>query len=162
VDLRTTLGITEFNLALAAENGHRHGFDDIQVVALNPVLVNAVWHLKRERQFIRSHQLDRGKPPLERIGVELQSDAGCHFPPYSMAKSLRRNHLFTSFLWADQPQPLMCGGPSDRLKTTSAAAFFQRITTQPIPSLSHGDFCVASERLDLPRQIGQRTKWAGE
>ena len=68
--LRTaTIGSREFNLPRAAENGPRHGLYDVQVVALNPVLVNAVRNLERERYLIRSHQQDRGKPPLERIGV---------------------------------------------------------------------------------------------
>src|SRR5207253_11007581 len=65
---------TEFDLSRASEHGHRSGLYDIQIITLDPELINGVRNLEGQRDFIRLHEFKRCKPPLERIGAEMQPD----------------------------------------------------------------------------------------
>jgi len=61
----------EFDLSRASEHRHRSGFYNIQIVTLDPELINAVRNLERQRTFIRLGQLNRCKQHLERISAEI-------------------------------------------------------------------------------------------
>jgi hypothetical protein len=72
---------TVFDLSRASEHGHRSGLNDIQIITLDPELINGVRNLEGQRDFIRLHQFNLCKPPLERIGAEMQPDFPRYFPP---------------------------------------------------------------------------------
>src|SRR6266446_10982239 len=72
---------TEFDLSRASEHGHRSGLYEIQIVTLDPELIDGVGNLEGQRHFIRLHQFNRCKPPLERIGAEMEPDSPGYFPP---------------------------------------------------------------------------------
>src|SRR3979411_2123484 len=86
---------TEFDLSRASEHGHHSGLYDIQIITLDPELINGVRNLEGQRHFIRLHQLNRCKPPLECIGAEMQPDSARYFPPNLIVNLLHRCLLFT-------------------------------------------------------------------
>ena len=61
---------TEFDLSRASEHGHRSGLYDIQIITLDPELINGVRNLEGQRHFIGLRQFNHCKPPLEDIGAE--------------------------------------------------------------------------------------------
>src|ERR1700730_2339612 len=81
---------TEFDLSRASEHGHRSGLYEIQIVTLDPELINGVRNLEGQRDFIRVHQFNRCKPPLERIGAEMKPDSPRYFPPNRIVSFLHR------------------------------------------------------------------------
>src|SRR6202048_4539478 len=81
---------TEFDLSRASEHGHRSGLYDIQIITLDPELINGVRNLEGQCDFIRLHQFKRCKPPLERIGAEMQPDSARYFPPNLIVSLLHR------------------------------------------------------------------------
>src|SRR5580700_2375424 len=84
---RSDICATEFDLWRTPEHGHRSGSHDIQIVTLDPELINAVRNLKGQRDFIHLHQFNCCKPPLERIDAEMQPDPARYFPPKPIALS---------------------------------------------------------------------------
>jgi hypothetical protein len=51
----SVFGGTEFDIPRAAEHGDRGASQDIQVITLNPELINVVRNLESQRDFIRLH-----------------------------------------------------------------------------------------------------------
>src|SRR4030081_9833 len=86
---------TVFDLSRASEHGNRSGLYDIQIITLDPELVNPVRNLKGQRDFIRLHQFNLCKPPLERIGAEMRPDFPRYFPPNLIVSLLHWCLLFT-------------------------------------------------------------------
>jgi hypothetical protein len=81
---------TEFDIPRASEHGHHSGLYDIQIFTLDSELMNAVRNLEGQRDFIRLHQFNRCKPPLERIGAEIEPDSPRYFPPNPIVSLLHR------------------------------------------------------------------------
>src|SRR5260370_29092857 len=131
---RSAICGTEFDLSRASEHGHRSGLYDIQIVTLDPELINGVRNLEGQRHFIHLHQFNRCKPPLERIGAEMQPDSARYFPPnpivsllhrcfYSRSSMARRNN-FHPF-----PQAKIEGPKEEQLSS-------RPLTAQPTPNRS--------------------------
>ena len=127
---------TEFDLSRASEHGHRSGLYDIQIITLDPELINAVRNLEGQRDFIRLHQFNRRKPPLERIGAEMQPDSARYFPPnpivsllhrcfYSHSSMARRN-IFHPFRRAQT------GGPKEEEHTILRPLRAKRLQAVPV------------------------------
>src|SRR5260370_6514058 len=130
----STICGTEFDLSRASEHGHRSGLYDIQIVTLDPELINGVRNLEGQRHFIRLHQFNRCEPPLERIGAEMQPDSARYFPPnpivslfhkcfYSRSSMAGRNN-FHPF------RPAKTGGPKEEEVSS------RPLTEKPTPSRS--------------------------
>src|ERR1700741_2518489 len=66
------------------------GLANIHIGTLAPELINAVRNLEGQRDFIRLHQFNRCKPPLERIGAEMQPHSPRYFPPNPIVSLLHR------------------------------------------------------------------------
>src|ERR1700675_3632283 len=92
---RSAICGTEFDLSRTSEHGHRSGLYEIQIVTLDPELINGIRNLEGQRDFIRLHQFNRCKPPLERIGAEMQPDSARHFPPNLTVGVLHRRSIHT-------------------------------------------------------------------
>src|ERR1700755_911169 len=80
----------KFDLRRTPEHGHRSRSHDIQIITLDPELINAVRNLKGQRDFIRLHQFNCCKPSLERIGAEMRPDSVRYFPPKPTVSLLHR------------------------------------------------------------------------
>jgi hypothetical protein len=107
---------TKFDLARASEHLNHSGLYDIQIITLDPELINAVRNLQGQSAFIRLHQFNRCKPTPERIGAEVQPDCARYFAPnpivsllhkcfYSHFSKVKRNN-FRPF------RPALAGGPN--------------------------------------------------
>src|SRR5258707_12136660 len=127
----------EFDLSRASEHGHRSGLYDIQIITLDPELINAVRNLKGQRDFIRRHQFNRCKPPLERIGAEMQPDSARYFPPKPIVRLLHRcfyshpamakREIFTSF-----SVPPLTGESKEEEHTVSPPLTAKRLQVVPV------------------------------
>src|ERR1700736_3214483 len=86
---------TEFDLSRTSEHRHRSGLYDIQIVTLDPELINGVRNLEGQRDFIRLYKFNRCKPPLERVGAEMLPDSARHFPPNLIVSLLHSASIHT-------------------------------------------------------------------
>ena len=68
-------GDAESDAARAAQHREDRRLQQRQVVALDPELVNVVWHPKGQVLFVRLNKLDRLEPAVERVGADLPADA---------------------------------------------------------------------------------------
>src|SRR5260370_1686738 len=128
---------TEFDLWRTPEDGHRSGSHDMQIITLDPELINAVRNLKGQRDFIRLHQFNRCKPPLERIGAEMQPDSARYFPPKPIVRLLHRcfyshpamakREIFTSF-----SVPPLTGESKEEEHTVSPPLTAKRLQVVPV------------------------------
>src|SRR5580704_15190331 len=94
---QTAICGTEFDLSRASQHRNHSGSNDIQIVTLDPELINAVWNLQGQRSFIRLHQVNRGKPSLVSFGVEVRSDSTRYFTPNPIISLLHKcsySHFF--------------------------------------------------------------------
>jgi hypothetical protein len=110
---------------------------DIQIITLDPELINGVRNLEGQRDFIRLHQFKHCKPPLEGIGAEMQPDSARYFPPnlivsllhrcfYSHSSVARRNK-FHPF------RPAQTGGPIEEEEhTTPRPLTAKRLQAVPV------------------------------
>src|SRR6202042_821125 len=70
------------------DHGRCRSLNERQKITLDPELINAVRNLEGESNFIRLHQFNRCKPPLEHIRAETQPDTPRYFPPNAMVSLL--------------------------------------------------------------------------
>src|ERR1700740_2670898 len=90
---------TKFDRSRASEHRNHSGLYDIQIITLDPKVINAVRNLQGQRAFIRVHQFNRCEPPLERIGAEVRLECARYFTPNSIVSLLHRHsysHLFSA------------------------------------------------------------------